>query len=192
MAPNSVHGNTSTWWMLRQFYIGAAAAISRSWSLPITAMTTMTYCPQMSKNGWSIFGHLDKSPRVNGRCTYYCRPAATEVGAVKVQSRESRVKSQNGIRGARAMFRFEKLEVWHAAVSISSNIAEGSGRISDKDFARFIEISYGSLMEVVSQSAIAHRQQFLPKEAYDSIYKASEELARMLSGLRATLLQNNL
>jgi four helix bundle protein len=119
------------------------------------------------------------------------------------------------------MFRFEKLDVWQmavdlaeriycitksfpaderfgltnqmrrAAVSISSNIAEGSGRVSDKDFARFIEISYGSLMEVVSQSAIADRQHFLTKESYDSIYAASEELARMLSGLRTSLLQNN-
>src|SRR5215216_1624313 len=110
------------------------------------------------------------------------------------------------------MFRFEKLDVWRlavelaeqvysltkafpsderfgltnqmrrAAVSISSNIAEGSGRVSDKDFARFTEISYGSLMEVVSQLAIAHRQQFLPKDSYNSIYSESEELARMLSG----------
>jgi four helix bundle protein len=119
------------------------------------------------------------------------------------------------------MFRFERLEVWRmaveladrvygltktfpsderfgltnqlrrAAVSISSNIAEGSGRASDRDFARFIEISYGSLMEVVSQSAIACKQQFLPQQSYDFIYKDSEELARMLSGLRSTLLQNN-
>jgi len=119
------------------------------------------------------------------------------------------------------MFRFEKLDVWQlaveladkvyrftkvfpaderfgltnqmrrAAVSISSNIAEGSGRVSDKDFARFVEISYGSLMEVVSQAAIAHRQHFLAKEVYEDIYSDSEELARMLSGLRTTLLQNN-
>src|SRR3954465_124005 len=112
------------------------------------------------------------------------------------------------------MFRFEKLDVWRlavdlaekvygmtksfpgderfgltnqmrrAAVSISSNIAEGSGRVSDNDFARFLEFSYGSLMEVVSQLTIAYRQKFLSQQSFDSIYRESEELARMLSGLR--------
>ncbi len=117
------------------------------------------------------------------------------------------------------MFRFEKLEVWQraiafadrvyevtrafpgderfgltsqmrrAAVSISSNIAEGSGRSSDKDFAHFVEIAYGSLMEVVSQGRIAMRQSFLPTEAHDELYQHAEELARMLSGLRNSLLR---
>ncbi len=86
------------------------------------------------------------------------------------------------------MFRFEKLDVWQkavefadgvygitgrfpgeerfgltsqmrrAAVSISSNVAEGTGRSSDRDFAHFVEIAYGSLMEVVSQLKVAFRQ----------------------------------
>jgi four helix bundle protein len=116
------------------------------------------------------------------------------------------------------MFRFEKLDVWQravnhadyiytatrsfpsderfgltnqmrrAAVSVSSNIAEGSGRASDIDFARFLEFSYSSLMEVVSQSTVARRQLFLPQPAFDTIYRESEELSRMLSGLRSTLL----
>jgi four helix bundle protein len=116
------------------------------------------------------------------------------------------------------MFRFEKLDVWHravshantiytvtrsfpsderfgltnqmrrAAVSVSSNIAEGSGRASDVDFARFLEFSYSSLMEVVSQSTVATQQHFFQKSAFDTIYRESEELSRMLSGLRATLL----
>ena len=48
-----------------------------------------------------------------------------------------------------------------AAVSISSNIAEGTSRTSKVDFARFIEIASGSLYEVVSQSFIAKNQGFL-------------------------------
>jgi four helix bundle protein len=117
------------------------------------------------------------------------------------------------------MFRFEKLDVWQravdhagyvytvtrsfpnderfgltnqmrrAAVSVSSNIAEGSGRTSDVDFARFLEFSYSSLMEVVSEATIATRQKFLPQQSFETLYGHSEELARMLSGLRATLLQ---
>ena len=98
------------------------------------------------------------------------------------------------------MFRFEKLEVWQkaveladdvyavtrgfpdherfgltaqmrrAAVSISSNIAEGSGRSSDVEFSRFIEIAYGSLMEIVSQSLIAQRQSFMSEPARGKVY----------------------
>lgn len=118
------------------------------------------------------------------------------------------------------MFRFEKLTVWHkaidfadlvytatrsfpaderfgltsqmrrAAVSVSSNIAEGSGRISDKDNAHFLETAYGSLMEVVSQTEVALRQSFLPSEQRDCVYSSADEIARMLSGLRVALLQS--
>jgi four helix bundle protein len=119
------------------------------------------------------------------------------------------------------MFRFEKLDVWQraiahadlvysatrtfpqderfgltnqmrrAAVSVSSNIAEGSGRSSDVEFARFIEYSYSSVMEVVSEATVATRQLFLPKAGFEAIYRDSDELARMLSGLRGTLLRNS-
>jgi four helix bundle protein len=116
------------------------------------------------------------------------------------------------------MFNFEKLEVWHkaldfadliytdtrgfpaderfgltnqmrrAAVSISSNIAEGSSRSSKTDFVRFIEISSGSLFEVVSQAFIAKRQGFLNDEQFQKLYRAAEEQSRMQSGLRKSLL----
>ncbi len=117
------------------------------------------------------------------------------------------------------MFRFEKLDVWQksvefadrvyavtrefpaderfgltsqmrrAAVSVSSNIAEGSGRSSDKDFAHFVGIAYGSLMEVVSQAQVAVSQSFLTLQTKSELYGRAEELARMLSGLRASLLR---
>ena len=74
-----------------------------------------------------------------------------------------------------------------AAVSISSNIAEGSARYSKADFARFLEIATGSLFEVVSQSFIAHRQGFLADNDFKRIYALAEEQGRMLSGLRASL-----
>ena len=116
------------------------------------------------------------------------------------------------------MFNFEKLDVWHkaidfadlvyaltrtfpsderfgltnqmrrASVSISSNIAEGSSRTSKNDFARFIEIATGSVFEVVSQSMISKRQNFLSEEEYKRIYAAAEEQSRMLSGVRKALL----
>jgi len=115
------------------------------------------------------------------------------------------------------MFNFEKLEVWkkaidfadliykqtqsfpleerfgltnqlrRAAVSISSNIAEGSSRSSKTDFARFTEIAAGSVFEVVSQAFIAQRQNFLGEDRFRKIYADAEELSRMLSGLRKSL-----
>jgi four helix bundle protein len=74
-----------------------------------------------------------------------------------------------------------------AAVSISSNIAEGSSRMSQTDFARFIEIGTGSVFEVVSQAFVAKRQDFLSPESFRSLYEDAEELSRMLSGLRKSL-----
>ena len=115
------------------------------------------------------------------------------------------------------MFNFEKLEVWNeaiafadtiytlmkafpsderfgltnqmrrAAVSISSNIAEGSSRSSRPDFGRFIEIATGSVFEVVSQATISKRQGFLSEEGYAQVYAAAEKQSRMLSGLRRSL-----
>ena len=119
------------------------------------------------------------------------------------------------------MFNFEKLDVWkealafadlvysvtlhfpdeerfgltnqmrRAAVSISSNLAEGSSRTSRTDFARFVEIATGSLFEIVSQSAIGHRQGFLSEAEVSRIYEAAEKQSRMLSGLRTSLVGKN-
>ena len=75
-----------------------------------------------------------------------------------------------------------------AAVSVSSNIAEGSARFSKADFARFIEIATGSVFEVVSQSFISRRQGFLAEADFGALYTAAEEQGRMLSGLRKSVL----
>jgi four helix bundle protein len=74
-----------------------------------------------------------------------------------------------------------------AAVSISSNLAEGSSRVLRTDFGRFVEIATGSLFEVVSQSAIALRRKMIPQNDYSRIYAAAEKQSRMLSGLRRSL-----
>lgn len=114
------------------------------------------------------------------------------------------------------MFKFEKLTVWQkavafaeivygksadfpnderfgltaqirrAAVSISSNIAEGSAR-PDQDFARFVGIASGSLYEVITQATIARNLQYLTEPDYAEIYRTAEEISRMLSGLRDSL-----
>ena len=75
-----------------------------------------------------------------------------------------------------------------AAVSITSNIAEGSGRQSFKDQAHFIELSYGSLMEVMSQLDVALDFAYISLEEHQRLESLIEEEARVLSGYRSSLL----
>jgi four helix bundle protein len=74
-----------------------------------------------------------------------------------------------------------------AAVSISSNIAGGTSRMSQTNFARFIEITTGSVFKVVSQGFIGWRQGFLNEEGFRALYAAADQIGRMLSGLRKSL-----
>ncbi|HVM48268.1 MAG TPA: four helix bundle protein [Candidatus Acidoferrum sp.] len=74
-----------------------------------------------------------------------------------------------------------------AAVSISSNLAEGCSRSSRSDYARFVEIATGSVFEVVSQATIGRNQDFLDQTGYDQLYHAAEKQSRVLSGLRRSL-----
>ena len=115
------------------------------------------------------------------------------------------------------MFRFEKIEAWQrarefnaviynvlrgfpkeelfaltaqlrrASISISSNIAEGSGRNSDADFAHFLEIAYGSLMETVSQLFLAFDQEYLSEAQLNPLLEEANSLAGMIVGLSKSL-----
>jgi len=71
-----------------------------------------------------------------------------------------------------------------ASVSITSNIAEGVNRYSVKDKVHFIEIAFGSLMEVSSQFEIAEELGYITADERLSMDKLIEEVARLLSGLR--------
>ena len=78
-----------------------------------------------------------------------------------------------------------------ASVSVTSNIAEGMSRSSSKEIAHFLEVSYGSLMEVNSQLEIAQLLGYIDKNELDNIGEKTMEIARMLSGLRNKILENN-
>ena len=71
-----------------------------------------------------------------------------------------------------------------ASVSITSNIAEGINRYSAKDKAHFIEMAYGSLMEVSSQFEIAEDLGYIKTEDRSNIDLLISEEARLLSGLQ--------
>ena len=70
-----------------------------------------------------------------------------------------------------------------ASISITSNIAEGVNRFSIKEKAYFIEIAYGSLMEVSSQFEIAEELNYITSADRLSMDQLIEEDARLLSGL---------
>lgn len=112
------------------------------------------------------------------------------------------------------LFSFEKLDVWklsikltklvyrltkafpddekfgltsqirRASVSIASNLAEGSSRISRKEQARFSEISYGSLHEVLNQLIIANELDYISEKELDNLRPLIEEIANKINSLR--------
>ena len=114
-------------------------------------------------------------------------------------------------------FPFENLEVWHksmslaksvyeftktfpkselyglssqlqrAVVSIPSNIAEGSVRFSAKEQIRFYEVSYGSLMETLSQLILAENLNYINKEQLEEIRQEICSISRMLNALTKSI-----
>ena len=74
-----------------------------------------------------------------------------------------------------------------SAVSIPSNIAEGSSRNSNKDFARFLEIAIGSAYEMETQLLIACDLGFLQNDSMNSLICQLQEIIKMISKFRSTL-----
>jgi four helix bundle protein len=66
---------------------------------------------------------------------------------------------------------------------VSSNIAEGSTRKSRKDQARFYEIAFRSLMEVLNQLILAHDLEYLPEREVVGARDQIDEIGRMLNAL---------
>ena len=75
-------------------------------------------------------------------------------------------------------------QIRRSASSVTSNIAEGSGRNSFKEKIHFIEIAYGSLMEAFSQMQIAQDLGYLTEQDIDTIRPSFVSVAKMLSGLK--------
>ena len=90
----------------------------------------------------------------------------------------------------RRTVRFPKYETYglssqirHSAVSVPSNIAEGKGRHTDKEFSRFLFQARGSLLELQTQIHIAEELQYLPREDSQRLSAIAEGIGRALSGL---------
>ena len=78
-------------------------------------------------------------------------------------------------------------QMQRAAVSIPTNIAEGSAKSSNKDFARFLEISIGSALELETELIIASNLDYLNSEVFDSLVEKITEIQRMINGFKNKL-----
>ena len=118
------------------------------------------------------------------------------------------------------MFKFEELEIWKeaikfasnvyrvtntfpaeerfgltrqlrdAAISISLNIAEGSGRYHNKDFVRFLQIAIGSPYEVVSGLFIAKNEEYISDKDFKNTYSEAEKIGKMINAFISYLRRN--
>ena len=79
-------------------------------------------------------------------------------------------------------------QIRRAAISVTSNITEGTSRFSKKEKAHFLEIAYASLMEVDSQLDISVELEYISLEEYKSIHGQVCAISRQLSALRTTIL----
>ena len=115
------------------------------------------------------------------------------------------------------MFRFEQLEIWkssieyanklydiaklfpkeevfalsdqlrRSAISISNNIAEGSGSASGRGFSLFLDISIKSTLETVNILIFAHKRKYISEQGLSNLYKEAEILIKRIRSLQKTL-----
>ena len=78
-------------------------------------------------------------------------------------------------------------QMQRAAVSIPTNIAEGSAKTSNKDFARFLEISIGSLLEMETELTIALNLKYIDSMIFEKIQNEIIELQKMITGFKNKL-----
>jgi four helix bundle protein len=74
-------------------------------------------------------------------------------------------------------------QVRRSAVSVPSNIAEGFGRGSRKDYLRFLKIARGSLFELDTQLLLARELGYITARGHDSLYADWNEVSKVLAGL---------
>jgi four helix bundle protein len=74
-------------------------------------------------------------------------------------------------------------QIRRSAVSVPSNIAEGKGRFSDREFALFLRHARGSLLELETQLFIAGKLGYLSIKVAESLARDTEQLAKALNAL---------
>lgn len=85
-------------------------------------------------------------------------------------------------------YRFELgSQIIRCAFSIILNIAEGSGKASDKELNRFIEISLGSVNELLAASGVLRDNNFITDDEFNEIYKQLNSISNQLGGFKKKL-----
>lgn len=74
-----------------------------------------------------------------------------------------------------------------SAVSIPTNIAEGSSKSTDKHFKNYLQVSLGSAFEWETQLIVAHNQNFVSHDTYEKLQLKITELQKMISSLQSSL-----
>ena len=119
---------------------------------------------------------------------------------MKVKRYEELIAWQKAMLPAKDVYRIQKYlpkeevyalgdQIRRATVSIPSNIAEGFGRESDKDFRYFLSIARGSLYEVKTQLQLAESLGYLQID--DELNALFEEVAKLINGLSKSLATND-
>ena len=72
-------------------------------------------------------------------------------------------------------------QIRRAAISVPSNIVEGMARLSTKDQSHFLNIAYGSLMELYAQLDIAHDLGYINDEIFNKLESDVEEVCKMIA-----------
>lgn len=78
-------------------------------------------------------------------------------------------------------------QIRRAGVSVPSNIAEGSGRGTKKEFSRFVDISVGSLNEVESLVHVSYNLEYITKGDFDNLLDKIKNLGTRIGGFRKYL-----
>ena len=75
-------------------------------------------------------------------------------------------------------------QVRRSALSVALNIAEGSGRGTDKELNRFFNIAIGSINETVAALDALHQNGYIEKTKFDSIFQKLESISKQLGGFK--------
>ncbi|MDZ7607989.1 MAG: four helix bundle protein [Cyclobacteriaceae bacterium] len=78
-------------------------------------------------------------------------------------------------------------QITRSAVSIPSNIAEGAGRNSNKEFIQFISVAVGSLYELETQLIIAYQVGYIHNEVFEQLSETIQDIGKMLYAFKKSL-----
>ena len=79
-------------------------------------------------------------------------------------------------------------QITRSAVLISSNIAEGASRNSEKDFARFLEIALGSAFKLETQLIIVSKRKYISEGSLEETVKKLSSFQKIIYGLRRKII----